>query len=347
MSQSPIMMGILSASYTIPGFLLGQKIAKLIDYLDDQKALVTFDFIRVLILIGIVLTNNVWLALICVFLEQVFAIGSNLSFQRVTIDVINDHQKLLKFNRHLKVFSNISRLLVIPTYLILHQFISNKLILGFDILFTVISLFETVRIKISGFNIPVSNGTGYKSEKLHWGKTTKIIVFFAFLNLCRSFVDAYGIMYISYTSKKIDLDYAALIFIMSIADLTGGILSKKLVKDDNIDQIGILKIALVVILLLFGVPTIIRNVICFIGCAFLIRLILSMLELLVLYRLQLYVPQKIHQYMALQTMLIDGLSLSNSFFGGIIIQKTNLFDYMGFIFLIIFFSGVFFELKKD
>lgn len=348
MSHNPMMMGILSASYTIPGFLLSQKLAKLIDHVDDQKALVAFDFIRVLILIGIVLTNNVWLALICVFLEQVFAIGSNLSFQRVTIDVISNQQKLLTFNRHLKIFSNISRLLVIPAYLILHQFISNQLILGIDILFTLISLFETVRIKRINSNGANSNKTSnYKFEKLRWGKMTKTIVIFACLNLCRSFVDAYGIMYISLTSKKVDLGYAALVFIMSIADLMGGIFSKRLVKVDSISQNSFLKISLVIILLLFSVPAIIHNVIYFIGCIFLIRLILAVLELFVLYQLQLYVPQKIHQYIALQTMLIDGLSLGNSLLGGIVIQTTSIFGYMGIIFLIIFFSGTFLERTKD
>lgn len=348
MSQNPIMMGILSASYTIPGFLLSQKLAKLIDHLDDQKTLVAFDFMRVLILIGIVLTNNVWLALICVFLEQVFAIGSNLSFQRVTIDVISNQQKLLTFNRHLKIFSNISRLLVIPAYLILHQFISNKLILGLDILFTLISLFETVRIKMINSNGVISNKTSnYKFERLRWGKVTKTIIIFSCLNLCRSFVDAYGIMYIGLTSKKVDLGYAALVFIMSIADLMGGIFSKRLVKVDNISQNIFLKISFVIILLLFGIPAITRNVFCFIGCIFLIRLILAVLELFVLYRLQVCVPQKIHQYIALQTMLIDGLSLGNSLFGGIVIQKTSVFYYMGIILLIIFLSGIFFEWKKD
>ena len=112
------MMGILSASYTLPGILVSKKLANIINKLNDRTSLIMFDLLRVIVLIGIVLTSNVWVALICVFLEQVFAIGSNLSFQRVTVDVIQDKEGLLKFNCHLKAFSNISRLLVIPSYVL-------------------------------------------------------------------------------------------------------------------------------------------------------------------------------------------------------------------------------------
>ena len=130
MSRNPVMMGILSASYTLPGILVSKKLANIINKINDRTSLIMFDLLRVIVLIGIVLTSNVWVALICVFLEQVFAIGSNLSFQRVTVDVIQDKEGLLKFNRHLKAFSNISRLLVIPSYLLLHRFVSNKFVPG-------------------------------------------------------------------------------------------------------------------------------------------------------------------------------------------------------------------------
>src|SRR5699024_4597092 len=90
MSRNPIMMGILSASYTVPGILVSKKLANIINKLNDRTSLIMFDLLRVIVLIGIVLTSNVWVALICVFLEQVFAIGSNLSFQRVTVDVVQD-----------------------------------------------------------------------------------------------------------------------------------------------------------------------------------------------------------------------------------------------------------------
>lgn len=348
MDKSPIMMGILSASYTIPGILVSKKLAKLIDRLNDQIALILFDILRVFILSGIVLTNNVWLALICVFLEQVFAIGSNLAFQRVTLDVFDDSQRLLVFNRQLKIFSNGSRLLVIPSYLILHRFISNKLILGLDILFTLISLIETIGIKINTLQSPSQDETSeYKFKKLQFGKMTKMIIIFSLLNLFRSFVDAYGIMYISNTSPNVNLGYAVLIFILSIADLIGGVVSKKIIKESNIDKNNILMISFINILIFFSIPSIIHNVYCFIGCIFLLRFSLSILELFVLYRLQLHVPQKIHQYIALQTTLVDGVSLVNSILGGIIIQKINIFNYMNIIILIVLISGIFFRCRKS
>lgn len=344
MNKSPVMMGILSASYTIPGILVSKKLAELIDRLDDRKALIMFDGLRIFVLSGIVFTNNIWLALLCVFLEQIFAIGSNLAFQRVTLDVITDSQKLLVFNRQLKIFSNGSRLLVIPSYLIMHQFISNKLILGLDILFTLISLIETIKIKVNPLQVPLKGETNEcKLEKLRFGnKITKTIVIFSLLNLFRAFVDAYGIMYISNTSKNVNFGYAMLVFILSIADLIGGIVSKKIIKKSNIDQNSILIISFINILIFFSIPSIIHNMECFIGCIFLLRLGLSILELFVLYRLQLYAPQKIHQYIALQTMLIDGVSLINSILGGVIIQKINIFNYMNIIILIVLVSGIFF-----
>lgn len=347
MNKNPVMMGILSASYTIPGILVSKKLAKLIDRLNDQKALIMFDILRVFVLSGIVFTNNIWLALLCVFLEQTFAIGSNLAFQRVTLDVITDSQKLLAFNRQLKIFSNGSRLLVIPSYLIMHQFISNKLMLGLDILFTLISLIETVRVKVNPLQSPPKDEPNEcKLEKIQFGKMTKIIVIFSLLNLFRSFVDAYGIMYISNTSKNVNFGYAMLVFILSIADLIGGIISKKLINEHNIDQNNILIISFISILIFFSIPSVIHNTNCFIGCIFLLRLMLSILELFVLYRLQMHVPQKIHQYVALQTMLIDGVSLINSILGGVIIQKIDIFNYMNVITLIVLVSGIFFGCQK-
>ena len=170
MSRNPIMMGILSASYTLPGILVSKKLANIINKLNDRTSLIMFDLLRVIVLIGIVLTSNVWVALICVFLEQVFAIGSNLSFQRVTVDVVQDKEELLKFNRQLKAFSNISRLLVIPSYLLLHRFVSNKSVLGLDILFTIVSLFETFRIETTHYKSSVEDIGPLELKKFHFEK---------------------------------------------------------------------------------------------------------------------------------------------------------------------------------
>ncbi|HIX01522.1 MAG TPA: hypothetical protein H9861_02075 [Candidatus Ligilactobacillus excrementigallinarum] len=339
MSKNPVMMGVLSASYTIPGILTSKKLANIINKLNDRISLITFDVLRVVVLIGIVLTNNVWIALICVFLEQIFAIGSNLSFQRVTLDVVQGKENLLKFNRHLKAFSNISRLLVIPSYLILHRFISNKAILGLDILFTIASLIETVRIKINHSKTLAENEISFKLRKLHFGRIMKMILVFSLLNVFRSFVDAYGIMYISDTSKNVSVGYAALVFILSVADLLGSFVSKNIVKNDNLNKNSMLTWSFVNILVLFAIPSMIHRMYCFIVVIFLIRLSLSVLELFVLYNVQTNVPNKIHQYTALQTMATDGISMINSIVGGFIIQRINIFNYMGIIILVTFFMG--------
>lgn len=339
MSKNPVMMGVLSASYTIPGILASKKLANIINKLNDRISLITFDVLRVIVLIGIVLTNNVWIALVCVFLEQIFAIGSNLSFQRVTLDVVRGKENLLKFNRHLKAFSNISRLLVIPSYLILHRFISNKAILGLDILFTIVSLIETVRIKINHCKTLAENENSFKLRKLHFGRIMKMILVFSLLNVFRSFVDAYGIMYISDTSKNVSVGYAALVFILSIADLLGSFVSKNIVKNDNLNKNNILTWSFVNILVLFAIPSMVHRMYCFIVVIFLIRLSLSVLELFVLYNMQTNVPNKIHQYTALQTMATDGISMINSIIGGFIIQRINIFNYMGIITLVTFFMG--------
>ena len=339
MSKNPVMMGVLSASYTIPGILTSKKLANIINKLNDRISLITFDVLRVVVLIGIVLTNNVWIALICVFLEQIFAIGSNLSFQRVTLDVVRGKENLLKFNRHLKAFSNISRLLVIPSYLILHKFISNKAILGLDILFTIVSLIETVRIKINHCKTLAENENSFKLRKLHFGRIMKMILVFSLLNVFRSFVDAYGIMYISDTSKNVSVGYAALVFILSVADLLGSFVSKNIVKNDNLNKNSMLTWSFVNILVLFAIPSMVHRMYCFIVVIFLIRLSLSVLELFVLYNVQTNVPNKIHQYTALQTMATDGISMINSIVGGFIIQRINIFNYMGIIILVTFFMG--------
>lgn len=54
------MMGILSASYTVPGILVSKKLANIINKLNDRTSLIMFDLLRVIVLIGIVLTSNVW-----------------------------------------------------------------------------------------------------------------------------------------------------------------------------------------------------------------------------------------------------------------------------------------------
>ena len=333
MSRNPIMMGILSAFYTLPGILVSKKLANIINKLNDRTSLIMFDLLRVIVLMGIVLTSNVWVALICVFLEQVFAIGSNLSFQRVTVDVVQDKEGLLKFNRHLKAFSNISRLLVIPSYLLLHRFVSNKFVLGLDILFTIVSLFETVRIETTHCKSSTENTGALELKKFHFGKITKMILVFSLLNVFRSFVDAYGIMYIGKISKNVSVGYAALVFILSIADLLGSLMSKNIIKIENLSQNKILIWSFTSILVLFTIPSMIHNVCCFIITIFLIRLVLSILGLFVLYNMQSSVPKKIHQYTALQTMAVDGVSLVNSIAGGFVIQKIDIFNYMKIVIL--------------
>ena len=328
------MMGILSASYTLPGILVSKKLANIINKLNDRTSLIMFDLLRVIVLIGIVLTSNVWVALICVFLEQVFAIGSNLSFQRVTVDVVQDKEELLKFNQ-LKAFSNISRLLVIPSYLLLHRFVSNKFVLGLDILFTIVSLFETVRIETTHCKSSTENTGALELKKFHFGKITKMILVFSLLNVFRSFVDAYGIMYIGKISKNVSVGYAALVFILSIADLLGSLMSKNIIKIENLSQNKILIWSFISILVLFTIPSVIHNVCCFIITIFLIRLVLSILGLFVLYNMQSSVPEKIHQYTALQTMAIDGVSLVNSIAGGFVIQEIDIFNYMKIVILIV------------
>ena len=328
MSRNPIMMGILSASYTLPGILVSKKLANIINKLNDRTSLIMFDLLRVIVLIEIVLTSNVWVALICVFLEQVFAIGSNLSFQRVTVDVVQDKEGLLKFNRHLKAFSNISRLLVIPSYLLLHRFV-----LGLDILFTIVSLFETFRIETTHCKSSAEDIGSLELKKFHFGKITKMILVFSLLNVFKSFVDAYGIMYIGKISKNVSVGYAALVFILSIADLLGSLMSKNIIKIENLSQNKILIWSFTSILVLFTIPSVIHNVCCFIITIFLIRLVLSILGLFVLYNMQSSVPEKIHQYTALQTMAIDGVSLVNSIAGGFVIQEIDIFNYMKIVIL--------------
>lgn len=257
----------------------------------------------------------------------------------MTLDVVQGKENLLKFNRHLKAFSNISRLLVIPSYLILHRFISNKAILGLDILFTIASLIETVRIKINHSKTLAENEISFKLRKLHFGRIMKMILVFSLLNVFRSFVDAYGIMYISDTSKNVSVGYAALVFILSVADLLGSFVSKNIVKNDNLNKNSMLTWSFVNILVLFAIPSMIHRMYCFIVVIFLIRLSLSVLELFVLYNVQTNVPNKIHQYTALQTMATDGISMINSIVGGFIIQRINIFNYMGIIILVTFFMG--------
>ena len=49
--------------------------------------------------------------------------------------------------------------------------------------------------------------------------------------------------------------------------------------------------------------------------------------------MQSSVPEKIHQYTALQTMVVDGVSLVNSIAGGFVIQKIDIFNYMKIVIL--------------
>lgn len=224
-------------------------------------------------------------------------------------------------------------MLVIPSYLLLHRFVSNKSVLGLDILFTIVSLFETFRIETTHYKSSVEDIGPLELKKFHFGKITKMILAFSLLNVFRSFVDAYGIMYIGKISKNVSIGYTALVFILSIADLLGSLMSKNVIKIENLSQNKILIWSFTSILVLFTIPSVIHNVCCFIITIFLIRLVLSILELFVLYNMQSSVPEKIHQYTALQTMAVDGVSLVNSIAGGFVIQKIDIFNYMKIVIL--------------
>lgn len=336
LTKNAIVMGILAASYTLPGILFSNLLARTLENINDKPAQIIFDSLRVVMLVGLVLTRNITLVLIFVFLEQVLAIGSNLSFQRLTTDIVNGKKNFLAFNRDIKTFSNASRLLVIPLYLILHKIVSDRFILGLDIAFTLLSLVFTLRIshptQQSGI-FKKKNEVAIKhqaSTVFHFNnhKLLKMVYVFSILTIVRAFVDAYGIMYINKTYTNFRVGYALLVFLMSLADLIGGLVSKKVILAAIKNRIHLILILSVTLVILFTGTTILHQSTFFIVSISLCRFILVLVELFVLYSIQENDPHKVHQYIATQTALTDGVALTDSFVGGPIIKLLGLYDYM-------------------
>lgn len=346
LSNNAIILGILAASYTLPGILFSGLLAKVLTFINDKPAQVIFDSMRIVMLIGLVLTQNIIMILVLVFLEQILAIGSNLSFQRLTTDIISGKKNFLAFNRDIKIFSNASRLLVIPLYLILHQIIPDRLILGLDVIFTSLSLLSTLNITYPSSQQGVfkktlsSNKARQHSVLLSIENSIllKRVVTFSTFTIIRAFVDAYGIMYINKTYVDVRIGYAMLVFLMSLADLVGGLVSKNFILATTKRHTRLMLWLSCILTILFTGTAIIHNPIFFIIAVALCRFTLILMELFVLYTIQDGDPSNVHLYIATQTAASDSVALTNAFIGGPIIKTIGLYKYMFILDIILMIS---------
>lgn len=337
--KSTWVLGILSASYTLPGVLFSSILLKILRKRNQKNALVFQLIIRILCLIFITITKNIYFLLFLVFLEQVMTVGCNMNFQSIVVNVIHGDENLKRFNKNVTTYTNIFRLLVIPIYFLIENHIPIYLFMNIDIAMKLIAILYIVRIPAVGLtDLSEKANKGHKfSLAIVKSPLFKFILMMVAISYVVAFNSAYSISYINKITTKPDLIYACLTFLLALSDAIASFVSKRLIDFYENNKTTRLNRFLVTIILLcgalFAAVPIFKDFKYFIFVLTLIEFIYIFFQLFCLY---LYQKSKnIMELVALQNTLVDAIAFFNSSVGALIIGSLGMNNYIELIGLLI------------
>lgn len=333
--KSPWVLGILSASYTLPGILFSPVLLKILRKKSPKKTLVFQLIIRVLCLILIIITKNIFFLLCLVFLEQVMAVGCNMSFQSIVASLIHGNDNLKKFNKDVTTYTNIFRLLVIPMYFAIEKHLPIYLFMSIDIAMKLFAILCIVKIHTAYLN-GITENTNIVHEldtKVIKSPLFKFIVMMATVSYIVAFSNSYSISYINEITTKPDLIYAYLTFLLALSDVTASFTSKKLIdyyeRNKVTKSTRFLTIIIFICGVLFLIIPIFKSFIYFIFTLAFIEFVYVFLQLFCLYSYQK--SRSVMELVAIQNMLVDTVGFFNSSIGVLIIGSLGMNIYIEFI----------------
>lgn len=334
LNPSPMILGLLSLSYTLPGFLLSGRLAEFIRDKNQKLVSIYSNIGRLLSISFMLLTNNPLLVVFLVFAEQTFSITEVLAYKEITVRVISGEDQLEAYNRFENILSSISRLVIIPVYLLTINWVGVKFFLLLDVFLTLGAIIFLAIIQ-GDFSVKQPCLDSYHQaeglgEQPNSGRARKsfpaelAILLFALtaLALGISLSDAYGIMFIDEVSNSINIGYGLLVFIGTVAELLSSYLFKKRALSKRA-----ITLRLSAAFLLLIVSAIIKNVAIFIAAICVIRFLFCDYDLTLRLLLQEHYADDIGRYSSIQIAWRDAVSFFNSVLGAIIIRQIAVSNY--------------------
>ncbi len=343
LNNSAFIMSILTLCYIFPGAVLTSLINRCLNKVNLKKALIISDLIRAICILIMIVTDNLWIILMMVFLEQIFSIASSLSFGTIIPSTFKD-KYLLKFNKWYNLFSNITRLMVIPVFIFLGEIVGTNGILFFNFILTIISV-----ILISFSNIQINeindNNIDYSIENNDNKQLFNIVIIFSLLSIIRVCLDSYGILYLAKISNEVATEYSYFSMLITLAMILSSYFSEyfSIKFNENIEKItkliiGSISISIIIITTIGKLPLFLVGV-------FLISFLINSYELLMLYKIQIYGGNDIQSLLAFQTKLYNIVSVTNVFVGSMLITKISIESYFYLISITIFLGGTYYSKK--
>ncbi|MEJ1312816.1 permease [Latilactobacillus sakei] len=333
-NNNPFYLGLLSASYTLPGVIGSSTIATILKKFNIRLSIIFMACMRSLLLVLMFISiRNTLLVIIFVFCEQLLSLGSKLAFQDMIVDIEQDEEILKKFNSSVSVWSTISRMCVIPIYYALTRIFSDSAFLLLDALFTFFAVISIVLIPNSLNFKQVKKHTIEKnsiSNRVKLDSFSKlIIVALGVVGLVTAFGDAYGISAISDINGNTHLQYGLFIFMITVAELLAGISMKcidsKITYQNRIPILGVSLLALSIMMI--GISMWQTITILFATLIF-SKMIFIWIQLYALNHFQQSFTNDIMPVLAIQNVSLDGVALFNSMVGAVLIAQFGIMKYI-------------------
>lgn len=335
-NDNAIYLGVLSASYTVPGLVFSRLLARTLRKHNIRSSLLSMATIRVFVLVAMfIFVTNTLFVIILVFLEQMLSLGSKLAFQNMIVDIEEDEDVLKSFNRDVTIWSTAARLCVIPIYFLLTKQFSDEIFVLLDAIFMVFALISIGLISNdtsfskSIVNVKLERSQTVFEKNRFDGLTIWLIVLLSSIGVANAFTDAYGISAINFISNNTKIQYAIAVFVMTIAELISGMTSKLV---DNQLSGHKRNYLISIMVLLSGVLMIgaglFKTMIILLTSLVICRIFFIWIQLYALAYFQQKFKNQIMSVLAVQNMALDGVALGNSIIGGFLINQLGIISYM-------------------
>lgn len=327
-NNSPVYMSILTIAYILPGVILGNKIERIFYKYNIKNIVIISDFIRAILILIMSFSNNIFIILLLVFLEQMFSIVSNIKYQEVIVNELDD-SNLTKFNSLLNTMSNLMRVVVVPIFLLSKETIGIRGILRVNFILTIISIIIFFMIKLKK---NIKNNVNSKNEDvssiIENNKKILFLIYiliytFGILSIIRIGIESYGITYLGENGVDVSGEYSIFSVVTSLALIISSYLSCKVIERIKNNY------KLIVCFAIFSTPFLTYisfNIKCsFIMyiCIFLVMFIINMFELYILSIIQIRLKGVIDKILSFQIRIYNMIALANSMLGGVIVDKMG------------------------
>lgn len=328
-TKSPIIMTLLSLAYILPGLLFSNTIAKVYTGLNIKKSLILANIIRAILIALMFYSKNVLLILVLVFLEQILSIVDYTSSNMLATCIIEEDD-LPEFNGTISFWSNISRLFVLPFFLIFQSVLRDEYILWIDVALTLISVFFLFKVKAETFLFPQESQNEKRRRVISIDVIIKnFILLFSIFALIRVTLDTYLIVIVDGINTggfQTNTIYTIATLFMIGGLIISSKLSTKVIKQE-FSEINITIIIFLIMVVLLFVFNINANIFIFLVNIMLLYGIINLYELHVLFKMQ-KVKNNRSETFFFQVKLYNFTSVLSLVLSGVYIEKLGIKCYI-------------------